>query len=89
MNSGASQVSQHTWPETFRTLVQRRIPTLFTSFNREEADAEAALLRAAGATLHAALGPRKNPWGSQVVYPSNSQLHGFSAWSGWIAGGFR
>ncbi|KAF7340392.1 Zinc finger mynd domain-containing protein 17 [Mycena venus] len=89
MNSGASQVSRRTWPETFRTLVQRRIPTLFTSFNREEADAEAALLRAAGATLHAALGPEKNPWGTLHVTPSRHKVYGFSAASGWIAGGFR
>ncbi|KAJ7240218.1 hypothetical protein C8J57DRAFT_1562811 [Mycena rebaudengoi] len=89
MNSGASQVSRRTWPETFRTLVKRRIPTLFTSFNREEADAEAALLRAAGATLHAALGPGKNPLGSLQVTPSHHKVYGFSAASGWIAGGFR
>jgi hypothetical protein len=30
MNSGASQVSRRTWPETSRTLIKWMIPTLFT-----------------------------------------------------------
>ncbi|KAJ7248010.1 hypothetical protein C8J57DRAFT_1673330 [Mycena rebaudengoi] len=77
MNSGASQISRRTLPETFRTLVKRRISTLFTSFNREEADTEAALLRTAGATLHAALGPGKNSWGSLQVTPSHHKVMGF------------
>ncbi|KAF7344015.1 Zinc finger mynd domain-containing protein 17 [Mycena venus] len=88
-NSGASQASKHTWPPTFELLVQRRIPTSFTSFDREEAEGEAALLRAAGATLHPALGPAKNPWGSMNPVPTPHQVYGFSASSGWLAGGFR
>ncbi|KAJ7880545.1 hypothetical protein B0H14DRAFT_3129318 [Mycena olivaceomarginata] len=59
----------HPWPETFQLLVDRRIPTLFTAYNREEAEIEATLLRAAGATLHPALGPSKNPWGSMNPIP--------------------
>ncbi|KAJ7861464.1 hypothetical protein B0H14DRAFT_2742356 [Mycena olivaceomarginata] len=68
-NSGASQESTHTWPATFKFLVERKILSLFTAYNREEAEAEAALLRAAGATLHSALGPAKNPWGSIKMIP--------------------
>ncbi|KAJ7488976.1 hypothetical protein FB451DRAFT_1080414 [Mycena latifolia] len=88
-NSGASQASMHTWPATFQVLVERRIPSLFTSYNREEAELEAALLRAAGATLHSALGPTKNPWGSIDATPEPTKVYGFHAVNGWLAGGFR
>ncbi|KAJ7711963.1 hypothetical protein B0H16DRAFT_584656 [Mycena metata] len=88
-NSGASQASMHTWPPTFKLLVEQKIPTLFTSFNREEAEGEAALLRAAGATLHPDLGPAKNPRGSLKVGPAQMKLYGFYADSGWLAGGFK
>ncbi|KAJ7137091.1 hypothetical protein C8R44DRAFT_729007 [Mycena epipterygia] len=88
-NSGASQPSMHTWPATFKVLVERRIPSLFTSYNREEAELEAALLRAAGATLHSALGPTKNPWGSIHATPEPTKVYGFYAMNGWLAGGVR
>ncbi|KAJ7899700.1 hypothetical protein B0H13DRAFT_2029673 [Mycena leptocephala] len=88
-NSGASQQSMNTWPTTFKLLVERKIPTLFTAYNREEAEAEAALLRATGATLHPALGPAKNPWGSIKVIPEPNKVYGFYAVNGWLAGGFR
>ncbi|KAJ6558776.1 hypothetical protein DFH09DRAFT_1036769 [Mycena vulgaris] len=88
-NSGASQVSTHTWLPTFKLLVERKIPTVFTSYNREEAEGEAALLRAAGAKLHPTLGPSKNPWGSIKVLPSPHKVYGFDADNGWLAGGFR
>ncbi|KAJ7241868.1 hypothetical protein C8J57DRAFT_1244485 [Mycena rebaudengoi] len=88
-NSGASQASMRTWPPTFKLLVERKIPTLFTPFTREEAEGEVALLRAAGATLHPDLGPAKNPWESIKVRPAPIKLYGFHADSGWLAGGFR
>ncbi|KAJ7743443.1 hypothetical protein DFH07DRAFT_835518 [Mycena maculata] len=88
-NSGASQESTHSWPATFKLLVDRKMPSVFTAFNREEAKAEAALLRSAGATLHAALGPTKNPWGSIKVIPEPNKVYGFYAVNGWLAGGFR
>ncbi|KAJ7839648.1 hypothetical protein B0H13DRAFT_2101891 [Mycena leptocephala] len=88
-NSGASQESMNTWPTTFKLLVERKIPTLFTAYNREEAEAEAALLRATGATLHPALGPAKNLWGSIKVIPEPNKVYGFYAVNGWLAGGFR
>ncbi|KAJ6566300.1 hypothetical protein B0H19DRAFT_1137355 [Mycena capillaripes] len=89
-NSGASQSSMETWPATFQVLVAREIPSLFTSYNREEAEADAALLHAAGATLIPALGPAKNPWGSIHVTPVPVSLrYDFHAVNGWLAGGFR
>ncbi|KAJ7225071.1 hypothetical protein B0H12DRAFT_1060134 [Mycena haematopus] len=87
-NSGSSQESMHTWPATFKLLIDRKIPALFPAFNREEAEAEAALLRAAGAKLHSALGPSKNPWGSIKIIPEPNKVCGFYAANGWIAGGF-
>ncbi|KAJ7286832.1 hypothetical protein C8J57DRAFT_1282125 [Mycena rebaudengoi] len=88
-NSGAAQTSQETWPATFKILVDRKIPTLFTSYTRQEAEGEAALLRASGATLHPELGPAKNPWGSLNVRAGTATVYGFQAESGWLAGGFR
>ncbi|KAJ7849169.1 hypothetical protein B0H13DRAFT_2403143 [Mycena leptocephala] len=88
-NSGASQESMHTWPATFQVLVERRIPSLSTSYNSEEAELEAALLRAAGVTLHSALGPTKNPWGSIHATLEPTKVYGFYATNGWLAGGFR
>ncbi|KAJ7438940.1 hypothetical protein B0H11DRAFT_2103469 [Mycena galericulata] len=88
-NSGASQESMHSWPATFKLLVERKFPSVFTAFNHEEAEAEAALLRAAGATLHPALGPAKNPWGSVKAIPEPNKVYGFYAVNGWLAGGFR
>ncbi|KAJ7241083.1 hypothetical protein C8J57DRAFT_1561722 [Mycena rebaudengoi] len=87
MNSGAPQVSRLRWYSERKRFSDSQ--GTFLVVQREEAVAEAALLRAAGATLHAALGPGKNPWGSLQVTPSHHKVYGFSAASGWIAGGFR
>ncbi|KAF8152767.1 hypothetical protein K438DRAFT_1864090 [Mycena galopus ATCC 62051] len=88
-NSGAAQISQEPWAPTFKFLAERKIPTLFTSYTREDAEGDAALLRAAGATLHPELGPAKNPWGSLNVRAGTATVYGFQAESGWLAGGFR
>ncbi|KAJ7652662.1 hypothetical protein DFH06DRAFT_994915 [Mycena polygramma] len=88
-NSGASQVSQGTWQPTFKLLAERKIPTVFTSYDRNEAECEAALMRAAGAKLHPGLEPVKNPWGSLNAHPAEMKVYGFYAGSGWLAGGFR
>ncbi|KAJ7331086.1 hypothetical protein DFH08DRAFT_815168 [Mycena albidolilacea] len=66
-NSGVSVVSTHTWLPTLKLLVEGKIPTVFTSFNREEAEGEAALFHAAGAKLHPALGPTRNLGGSMTL----------------------
>ncbi|KAJ6517706.1 hypothetical protein DFH09DRAFT_1332199 [Mycena vulgaris] len=60
-NSGASQQSMQPWAATFKVLVERKLPSIFTVYNREEAEGEAALLRAAGAQLISGLGPVENP----------------------------
>ncbi|KAK6971954.1 MYND-type domain-containing protein [Favolaschia claudopus] len=88
-NSGASQESIQTWPATFKLLVERKVPSLFTAYNREEAEAEAAILRSAGAKLLSPLGPNKNPWGSGKVIPEPNSVYGFYAVNGWLAGGFK
>ncbi|KAJ6552023.1 hypothetical protein DFH09DRAFT_988435, partial [Mycena vulgaris] len=88
-NSGAAQVPWYTWPTTFKLLVERKLPSLFTAYNREEAEGDAAILRAAGAALHPALGPALNPWGSMKGFPTSQSAYGFQVENGWLAGGFR
>ncbi|KAF7357344.1 MYND-type domain-containing protein [Mycena sanguinolenta] len=90
-NSGAnySRVCGYTWPATFKVLVEHKIPSLITAYNRQDAEADAALLRAAGAALHPGLGPVLNPWGSLKGAPSPHNVHGFLVNSGWLAGGFK
>ncbi|KAJ7753982.1 hypothetical protein B0H14DRAFT_420514 [Mycena olivaceomarginata] len=88
-NSGASAVSTHTWLPTLKLLIEGKIPTVFTSYNREEAEDQAALLRAAGAKLHPAVGPTRNPWGSIKLHHPSPKVYGFDSSNGWLAGGFR
>ncbi|KAJ6511088.1 hypothetical protein C8R45DRAFT_1162526, partial [Mycena sanguinolenta] len=90
-NSGANHSAAlgYTWPATFKVLVERKIPSLITAFSREDAEADAALLRAAGAALHPELGPVLNPWGSLKGAPRPYHVHGFVVNSGWLAGGFK
>ncbi|KAJ7246664.1 hypothetical protein C8J57DRAFT_1190284 [Mycena rebaudengoi] len=88
-NSGAAQVTWYTWPTTFKMLVERKLPSLFTAYNREDAEGDAAMLRAAGAALHPALGPALNPWGSMKGFPMAHSVYGFQVENGWLAGGFR
>ncbi|KAJ7847956.1 hypothetical protein B0H13DRAFT_2362173 [Mycena leptocephala] len=65
-----------------------QIPSVLTSYNRAEAEADATLLRTLGAQLHCALGPRINPWGSLKLHPRPSKIYGFWSDNGWLAGGF-
>ncbi|KAL0576979.1 hypothetical protein V5O48_004989 [Marasmius crinis-equi] len=86
-NSGASE-NPSSWKETMKILVTRKVATVFTAYNCEEAEEEARLLRNAGATLVRALGPMKNPWGSLKLIPEPNRVTGFYATNGWLAGGF-
>ncbi|KAJ7864743.1 hypothetical protein B0H14DRAFT_2735172 [Mycena olivaceomarginata] len=90
-NSGANHSAAlgYTWPATFKLLVERKIPSLITAYGREDAEKDAALLCAAGAALHPALGPVLNPWGSMGAVPSPHSTYGFLVNSGWLAGGFK
>ncbi|KAJ7436882.1 hypothetical protein B0H11DRAFT_636125 [Mycena galericulata] len=88
-NSGASQVPTYKWPATFKLLVERKLPSLFTAYNRDEAEGDAAMLRDGGAALHPALGPALNPWGSMKGIPTAHSVYGFQVENGWLAGGFR
>ncbi|KAF4609965.1 hypothetical protein D9613_010375 [Agrocybe pediades] len=91
-NSGMSQEDTESWRETLRCLVERRVPTLFTAYNEEEAKAEAAILREALAgtdmSLHPDLGQVRNPWGSLNSRTEPNKITGFYAVNGWLAGGF-
>ncbi|KAI3609917.1 zinc finger mynd domain-containing protein 17 [Moniliophthora roreri] len=86
-NSGIHE-SASSWQETVELLVQKSVPFIFTSYNREEAEADAKLLKAAGAALHPNLGPMKNPWGSMRLIQEPNRVHGFYSTNGWLAGGF-
>ncbi|KAJ3874218.1 hypothetical protein F5051DRAFT_417392 [Lentinula edodes] len=86
-NSGLSQEAVASWAETIRFLVAERIPTAFTSYNRDEAEAEANILRNSGANL--VLGPKRNPWGSQMLIPEPNKVTGFFASNSWVCGGFQ
>ncbi|KAF5329761.1 hypothetical protein D9619_009283 [Psilocybe cf. subviscida] len=88
-NSGCSEEVPWQWKETLKLLVDRHIPTVFTSYNHDEAQAESRLLESAGATLIPELGPRKNPWGSLLVKMEPNKITGFYAVNGWLSGGFR
>ncbi|KAJ7033231.1 hypothetical protein C8F04DRAFT_1039603 [Mycena alexandri] len=89
-NAGAStQVTGYTWATTIKLLLKRKLPTLLTAYNREEAKGDASVLRAAGAVLHPALGPATNPWGSMKGAPTTHSTYGFHVENGWLAGGFK
>ncbi|KAJ7154399.1 hypothetical protein C8R43DRAFT_1066382 [Mycena crocata] len=89
-NSGASRGQLgYTWRMSIKVLVERKLPSLFTAYDREEAEDDAAMLRAAGAALHPLLGPSLNPWGSQKALPTAHSVYGFHVDNGWLAGGFK
>ncbi|KAJ7354196.1 hypothetical protein DFH08DRAFT_854386 [Mycena albidolilacea] len=89
-NSGAAQDNLgYTWRMSIKVLVARKLPSLFTGYDREEAEGDAAMLRAAGAAFHPLLGPCLNPWGSQKAHPTTHSAYGFHVDNGWLAGGFK
>ncbi|KAK0184854.1 hypothetical protein F5146DRAFT_938103 [Armillaria mellea] len=88
-NSGLSEESAGTWPETIKFLVERKIPSIFTAYNRHEAEADAKILTRCGAQLVSTLGPRKNAWGGLLAKPEPCKVYGFYSVNGWVAGAFR
>ncbi|KAF7364464.1 Zinc finger mynd domain-containing protein 17 [Mycena sanguinolenta] len=63
--------------------------TQFPAYCREEAEEEAAMIRAAGAALHSALGLCLNLWGSQKALPTPHSVYGFHTDDAWLVGGFK
>ncbi|KAJ2919080.1 hypothetical protein MD484_g1369, partial [Candolleomyces efflorescens] len=88
-NSGASEVEYESWKATMKILVEKKIPSVFTSFNELEAEKEAAMLSELGAQLIPELGPCRNPWGSLLLKTEPGRLDGFYNSNGWFAGGFK
>ncbi|KAK0451217.1 uncharacterized protein EV420DRAFT_1274421 [Desarmillaria tabescens] len=88
-NSGLSEENAGTWPDTIKFLVKRKIPSIFTAFNRQEAEADAKILIRCGAQLVSSLGPRKNLWGSLLAKPEPCKVYGFYFVNGWVAGAFH
>ncbi|KAK0199277.1 hypothetical protein DFS33DRAFT_1387755 [Desarmillaria ectypa] len=50
-NSGLSQESAGTWPDTIKFLVGRKLPSIFTAYNCREAESDAKILTRCGARL--------------------------------------
>ncbi|KAF8872797.1 hypothetical protein CPB84DRAFT_1838982 [Gymnopilus junonius] len=88
-DSGCSQEDIESWKKSYVALHQRGIPSVFTAFNSEEAQAEADLFKSIGVTLHPELGPKHNPWGSLLSKIEPNKVAGFYAVNGWLSGGFR
>ncbi|KAK7455903.1 hypothetical protein VKT23_010942 [Stygiomarasmius scandens] len=96
-NSGASERGEDgvgpgdSWKETMKLLVEKKIPSVFTSFNESEALTESQMLREAGASLFLKdqLGPCRNPWGSMSLKPEPNAVSGWYGENMWLAGGFK
>ncbi|KAH9481764.1 hypothetical protein JR316_0006291 [Psilocybe cubensis] len=78
-----------TWQETLGVLIEQKIPTVFTSYNYDDAVANAKFLEDVGAKLHPEFRLKKNPWASQVPKIEPSKVTGFFAVNEWLAGGFK
>ncbi|KAJ7064326.1 hypothetical protein C8F01DRAFT_1130998 [Mycena amicta] len=85
-NSGASSEGGSKWLPTMELLVEKKIKSVFTAYNSDEAHGDGAVLRSVGARL--IVEPSKNPWGSAKLIPEPAKVYGFYSASGWIAGGF-
>jgi splicing suppressor protein 51 len=46
-------------------------------------------MESAGARLVSALGPRRNPWGSELAKVEPNQVAGFFSVNGYVAGAFK
>ncbi|KAF9468454.1 hypothetical protein BDZ94DRAFT_1246823 [Collybia nuda] len=88
-NSGCSQEAVSSWKDTISFLVKNKITSVFTAYNREEAEEEAQIMRQAGAKLVPIMGPIKNVWGSTLLIQEPNKVTGFYAVNGWLAGGFK
>ncbi|KAF8874321.1 hypothetical protein CPB84DRAFT_1966999 [Gymnopilus junonius] len=88
-NSVCSREHVVSWTTTYHALCQRRIPSIFTAYNREEALAEAFLFKGVGIVSHWNLAPKPNPWGSLISKIEPNGVVGFYANNAWISGAFR
>ncbi len=57
-NSGVSELDKEMWAPALQVLVRQDVPVVFTSYNAQEAKADAAAWRAAGGVLTG--GPERN-----------------------------
>ncbi|KAJ7595090.1 hypothetical protein C8J56DRAFT_928379 [Mycena floridula] len=87
-NSGASE-SPEAWLPTMKYLVENKIPSLFTSYNEEEAKVESMILKeGAKAQILPGLDVQINPWGSARLLKEPTKAVGFYSLNRWIAGAF-
>ncbi|KAF5317632.1 hypothetical protein D9758_018964 [Tetrapyrgos nigripes] len=88
-NSASTVMDVSSWSTTKALLIEEKISSVFTSYNREEAFAEAEVLRKMGAKLVEGLGPVRNPWGALNIKPEPEKLNGWYGESMWLCGGFK
>ncbi|GLC41993.1 hypothetical protein PLESTB_001056500 [Pleodorina starrii] len=74
-NSGISEYDREMWAPALEVLVQHGVPVVFTSYNGEEAAADAAAWRAAGGEV--TLGPERNPFRAMEPVAEPSQVDNF------------
>jgi splicing suppressor protein 51 len=74
---------------SYRAALPHTTFSTIQAYNREEAEAEAEVLKSVGAKLNPALGPLRNRWGSILTRCEPSKVTGFYSVNGWLAGGFR
>ncbi|KAJ7167221.1 hypothetical protein C8R43DRAFT_917465 [Mycena crocata] len=76
------------WRETLKTLVNHRLPSVFTAYDQRIAERDLALLTQSGAGLLPRMTVAANPWADPLVNPNFDRLHGFHAPNGWFTGRF-
>lgn len=81
-NSGLSDVDQDLWAPTLELLMAEQVPVAFTSYNAEEAAADAAAWVAAGGTV--TQGPQPNPYRCMEPIPEPALVDVFYYHNGWV-----
>jgi len=84
LNFGLHEDNVALWRPTIEMLIEAGVPCLFTSYNVEEAEKEAAMFRSAGA--HIKFGPEENVWRSFVPLPEPRKIDEFYYNNFWKVG---
>ncbi|EKM51464.1 uncharacterized protein PHACADRAFT_166026 [Phanerochaete carnosa HHB-10118-sp] len=86
-NSGCGSEETESWLPTIKSLVEKKVPSVFTAFNRDEVKLDRAILESAGAVLLPGL-TGLSPWASQVLHLEPNKVKGFYSNNRFIAGVF-
>ncbi|KAF8176888.1 hypothetical protein K438DRAFT_1846319, partial [Mycena galopus ATCC 62051] len=77
------------WRRTITLLVERRIPSVFTTLIQASAKSGQDVMHECGAELVPSLSGVRNPFGDMRMNPSPDKVHGFYGPNAWFMGGFR